>query len=302
MVASKMHANEIDINVYFVQKLLEAQFPQWSELPIDLASSTGTDHVIYRLGKEMAIRLPRIASAALQIDKEYQWLPRLAPYLPLAIPVPLCKGMPTEGYPWPWYIYQWLAGQNATVEQISDLHQAAIDLGHFVAALQQINPTDGPLSERGHPLAACDYDTLLALNSLHGIIDVNAATEAWKAALHAPEWNRPPVWVHGDLHPGNLLVDRSRLSAVIDFGLTGVGDPACDMIVAWTVLSAKTRDTFRAVVQADDATWARGRGWALTFGLVALPYYQHTNPVLARIAQHTIDEVLSEYTTYKISN
>jgi len=291
---NKMHADEIAINGMLVQKLIETQFSHWSHLPIIPINSSGTDNAIYRLGQELAIRLPRTASAALQIDKEYQWLPQFAPHLPLAIPVPLGKGLSTEDFPWPWLIYRWLEGKDATVVHITDLEQAAIDLGHFVLALQKINPAGGPFSRRGKPLATCDHETRRALQSLHGLIDVDAATRAWENALNVPVWHGLPVWTHGDLHAGNLLVDGDKLTAVIDFGMAGIGDPACDMMVAWTFLSANTRDIFRKVVNPDDATWARGRGWALTFGLVALPYYQHTNPVLAGIARRAIEAVLAD--------
>lgn len=294
MSTHKMHIDEINIDKDLVRRLINAQFPQWSALSIEPVKSAGTDNAIYRLGKDMAVRLPRIASAALQIDKEYTWLPRLASQLPLAIPVPLGKGMPAEGYPCSWAIYRWLDGENATIECIADLRKVAIDLGHFVAALQQIDPTAGPPSNRGRPLAECDHETRVALESLRNVIDVNAVTATWESALAVPDWDRPPIWVHGDLHAGNVLIKQGQLSAVIDFGMAGIGDPACDMMVAWTLLSAQTRGFFRAAVQADDATWARGRGWALTFGLVALPYYQHTNPVLARIARYAIDEVLAD--------
>jgi aminoglycoside phosphotransferase (APT) family kinase protein len=294
MSTHKMHTDEIDIDRDLVRRLVNAQFPQWSSLSIEPVKSAGTDNAIYRLGKTMAVRLPRIASAALSIDKEYSWLPRFAPKLPLAIPVPLCRGMPAEGYPYSWAIYRWLDGDNATVECIADLSQAARDLGQFIGALHQVDPTGGPLSRRGQPLSTCDDETRAALNSLRDIIDVHAATAIWESALATPGWNRLSVWVHGDLHAGNVLVNQGKLSAVIDFGMAGIGDPACDMMVAWTLLTAQTRDIFRAVVQVDDATWNRGRGWALTFGLVALPYYQHTNPVLARIARYAIDEVLAD--------
>lgn len=263
-------------------------------LPIEPVDSAGTDNVIYRLGENMVVRLPRIASAAAQVDKEHQWLLKLAPHLTINIPVPLGKGMPNEKFPWSWVVYQWLEGNDAIVEPITDLKQTAVQLAHFITALQKIDPSNSPISQRGHPLAVNDQETRAALNSLHGIINVDAATRAWEVALNAPEWNCPPVWIHGDLHPGNLLVKQGRLSAIIDFGITGIGDPACDMMVAWTLLSAKTRNIFRASVQVDDATWARGRGWALTFGLVALPYYQKTNPVLADIARRTINEVLAD--------
>ncbi len=296
MAAQKMHADEIDITIHLVQRLIDDQFPQWSNLPVTPVVSSGTDNALYRLGKEMVIRLPRIAYAAPHIDKEYEWLPQLASYLPIRIPISLGKGMPTDDFPWAWAIYRWLTGENATKAHISDFRQAATDIGNFVATLQKIDPHGAPSSSRDQPLATRDQEVRTALNSLHGIIDVHAATAVWEETLHAPEWNRPPVWNHGDLHPGNLLIEGGKLSAVIDFGIAGIGDPSCDMMVAWTFLSAETRDLFREIVQVDDATWARGRGWALAFGLIALPYYINTNPVLAGIARRTIDEVLNDHT------
>jgi aminoglycoside phosphotransferase (APT) family kinase protein len=248
----------------------------------------------------MAVRLPRIHWATEQVNKEHRWLPTLAPLLPLAIPVPLAKGTPGEGYPWHWSIYRWLDGENATIERIADPRQAATELAHFIAALQRIDPTGGPPpgphnSSRGVPLATRDSHTRTAIEALQGIIDADAATAAWEAALQAPVWPGPPVWIHGDLQSGNLLAVEGRLSAVIDFGCLGVGDPACDLIVAWNLLSAETREVFRAALAVDDATWARGRGWALSVGLIALPYYQSTNPVLAGISRYAIDEALADH-------
>ena len=264
------------------------------------SDSAGTDNAIYRLGDDMAVRLPRIHWATGQVEKEHEWLPRLAPLLPLAIPVPLAKGMPGEGYPWHWSVYRWLEGENATIERIADPRQAATDLAQFIAALQRIDPTGGPPpgahnSFRGVPLAMRDAPTRAAIAALRGTLDTDAVTAAWEAALRAPAWRGPPVWIHGDLQSGNLLAQRGRLSAVIDFGCLGVGDPACDLMVAWTLFSAETRDVFRAALPVDDATWARGRGWALSVGLIALPYYQNTNPVLAGIARRAIDEVLADH-------
>jgi aminoglycoside phosphotransferase (APT) family kinase protein len=299
MSAGKMHADEVDVDVSLVGRLLAVQFPQWADLPIEPVHSAGTDNAIYRLGSEMAVRLPRIEGATGQVDKEQQWLPRLAPHLPLAIPVPLAKGRPGEGYPWQWSVYQWLEGETATNEGLADLGQAARDLAHFVAALHGIDPTSGPApgahnSFRGVPLSTRDAETRAAIAELSGMLDTGAVTAAWETALQTPAWHGPPVWIHGDLAPLNLLVQRGRLSAVIDFGCLGVGDPACDLIVAWNLLSAQTRDVFRAALSVDDATWARGRGWALSVGLIALPYYQSSNPVLADIARRTIAEVLAD--------
>ncbi|MGH2594427.1 MAG: aminoglycoside phosphotransferase family protein [Actinomycetota bacterium] len=273
MGAGKMHADEAEIDGSLVGRLLAAQFPQWADLPIEPVRSDGTDNAIYRLGHDMAVRLPRIRSATGQVEKEQRWLPRFAPLLPLAIPVPLGMGIPAEGYPWRWSVYPWLEGENATIDRLVDPCQAATALGRFVATLRGIDPTGGPPpgtdnSFRGVPLAVRDADTRAAIASLDGILDTHAVMTAWEEALHVPAWDGPPVWVHGDLSPGNLLALRGRLSAVIDFGCLGVSDPACDVMVAWNLFSAETREPFRAALPVDDATWARGRGWALSCALI----------------------------------
>ncbi len=247
----------------------------------------------------MAVRLPRIHWATGQVDKEHRWLPKLAPHLPLAIPVPLAMGTPGEGYPWHWSVYRWLAGENAVIGRIADPRQAATDLARFVAALQRLDPTGGPLAVdhnlRGVPLAMRDTGVREAVASLHGILDTGAVTAAWEAALHAPEWHRAPVWFHGDLLPGNVLVERGRLSAIIDFGGLGVGDPACDLMIAWGLFSGESRAVFRAALAVDDATWARGRGHALSQALIFIPYYLDTNPVGVGHARRTIAEVLADH-------
>lgn len=305
MPAGKMHIDEVDTDVSLVRRLLAAQFPQWADLSIERVQSAGTDNAIYRLGDDMAVRLPRIQWATAQADKEHRWLPKLAPHLPLAIPIPLAKGAPGEGYPWYWSVHRWLEGENATIERIADLRQAAADLAQFVAALQRIDPSGGPPPGRhnfgrGEPLAMRDAGTRAAIETLRGMgmlddAGVAAVTAAWEAALQAPAWQGPPVWVHGDLQSGNLLAVQGRLTAVIDWGCLGVGDPASDVMAAWLFLSAETRDVFRTALQVDDATCARGRGWALSVGLIALPYYHSTNPVLAGIGQRAIDEVLADH-------
>lgn len=299
MPTGKMHADEVDTDISLVGRLLAAQFPHWADLPIEPVRSAGTDNAIYRLGDDMAVRLPRIHWATGQPDKEHQWLPKLAPLLPLAIPVPLAKGTPAEGYPWHWSVCRWLEGETATLERITDLRQAATDLAQFVAALQRVDPTDGPRAGdhnlRGVPLALRDRPTRAAIAALHGVIDADAVTTAWEAALQAPEWDRAPVWFHGDLLPGNLLVEGGRLSAVIDFGGLGVGDPACDLMIAWGLFSGESRDVFRSAVAVDDATWARGRGHALSQALIFIPYYSDTNPVGVGIARRAIQEVLADH-------
>ncbi|SQD97307.1 MULTISPECIES: aminoglycoside phosphotransferase family protein [unclassified Parafrankia] len=295
----KMHASEVVVDTSLVGRLIAAQFPEWAGLPLEPVRSAGTDNAIYRLGVDLAVRLPRIPAAAGQVDKEHRWLPQLAPLLPLDIPVPLGTGTPGEGYPWPWSVHRWLEGEDLLAEPAVDLHRMAIELGNFVAALQQVDPTGGPPPGthnffRGAPLARRDAATRAAIHSLRATLDTAAATAAWDTAVHAPRWQGTPVWIHGDLLPGNLLTRGGRLHAVIDFGGLGVGDPACDVMAAWTLLSTESREAFRSTIGADDATWARGRGWALSFGLIALPYYQDSNPTLAHIARHTIDEAITD--------
>jgi aminoglycoside phosphotransferase (APT) family kinase protein len=294
MAARKMHADEVDTDASLVGRLLAAQFPQWADLPVEPVESAGTDHAIYRLGEDMSVRLPRIRWATAQADKEGQWLPRLAPLLPLAVPTQLAKGTPAEDYPWEWSIYRWLDGENATLAVLPDLRPLATELAGFVLALQKIDPADGPSTYRGRPLAIHDAPVRNALIALDGVIDTDAATAAWESALEAPAWDGPPIWVHGDLMSGNLLTTDGRLTAVIDFGCLGVGDPACDVIAAWNLFTAESRDVFRTELGVDDGTWARGRGWALGIALVALPYYLETSPVIVRSSLRTISEVLAD--------
>jgi aminoglycoside phosphotransferase (APT) family kinase protein len=292
-----MHTDEVETDAALVRRLLAAQFPDWAELPIEVILSGGTDNSIYRLGDDMAVRLPRIHWATDQVHKEQQWLPRLGPFLPLDVPVPLAMGEPGEGYPWHWSVYRWLEGETASLRRVSDPGQTALALAQFVAALRRIDTAGGPPPGghnffRGVPLQERDARTRAALGALHGIIDVEAATAEWETALMAPAWQDSPVWIHGDLQEGNLLAVDGRLRAVIDFGGLGVGDPACDLIVAWNLLPAESREVFRAELRVDDASWARGRGWALSVALIGLPYYMDTNPDFVGHARHTIDEVL----------
>ena len=293
MNTQKMHIDEVDIDNALVSKLITRQFPEFSDLPINHINSHGTDNVIFRLGEDMAIRLPRIKEAADNIEKEYKWLPKLAPLLPLQIPIPLKKGTADENYPYPWYIYRWLKGNSATNEKIN-LVQAAKDLGEFIYALKKVDAKTAPPSRRGLPLSSCDKETREAIILLKNTFNIDQIKNAWQQALAVPLYKGDPVWIHGDLLPSNMLVENGKLTAILDFGISGTGDPACDMMVAWTFLNAQTRHIFRQKVQADDNTWARAKGWALTFGLVALPYYKKTNPELAAIAKRTIDEVLMD--------
>jgi aminoglycoside phosphotransferase (APT) family kinase protein len=295
-----MHAGELDIDEDIVRRLLTSQFPQWADNPIERVNSAGTDNAIFRLGDRMAVRLPRIKKAAALIDKECQWLPVLAPQLPLPIPVPIARGTPDERFPLVWSVCSWLEGENANLQPFADPIHAATTLARFIAALQHADAAGGPPpgthnSYRGGPLMKRDADVRAAIASLDGAFDTGPVTAAWEAACRAPAWDGPPVWIHGDLQSGNLLVADGRLSAVIDFGCLGTGDPAGDVMAGWTLFTGDAREAFRRALGPDDGTWARGRGWALCFGLVAYPYYRRTNLVLAEIARHTIGEVLADH-------
>jgi aminoglycoside phosphotransferase (APT) family kinase protein len=224
---AKMHPDEVNISIRLVRQLLAAQFPQWAGLPIEPVIPLGTDNAIYRLGTEMVVRLPRRERPSQTLEKERLWLPRLAPHLPFAIPIPRAHGTPAEGYPFPWSVYGWLKGGHATINSVTDLNQLATDLARFVTSLQRIDTTGGPSPGphnffRGAPLATRDEVPRAAIGSLGKTIDGDVVTAAWDAALRAPEWKGPPTWVHGDLDSRNLLVDRGRLCAVIDFGGSGL--------------------------------------------------------------------------------
>jgi aminoglycoside phosphotransferase (APT) family kinase protein len=295
----RMHADEVETDVRLVGRLVAAQFPDWTTLEILSVPDGGTDNTLYRLGDDMVVRLPRHAPTTARLKKEAHWLTRLAPSLPLAIPLPLASGAPGEGYPFEWAIYRWLEGEAATPDRIADPVLAARDLAAFLRALQALDASGGPApgahnAGRGVPLVQRDAETRAAIVALGDRVDARAVTKAWDAALEAPDWERRPVWVHGDLDPRNLLAARGRLSAVIDFGCLGVGDPACDVAAAWKLFGGEAREVFRDELSVDDGTWERARGWVLSQALHALPYYTlKTNPVLVREAQRWLAEVMA---------
>jgi aminoglycoside phosphotransferase (APT) family kinase protein len=299
LATDNTHDDRVDIDAALVGLLVAEQFPQWADLPIRPVEFGGWDNRTFHLGSDKTVRLPSAARYAEQVDKEHRWLPKLAPHLPLPIPIPLTKSAPAHGYPWGWSVYRWLEGETAIVGRIADLRQLAIALAWFLAALQRIDPAGGPLPGRhnfyrGGPLTVYDAETRQALAALEGAIDTEAASAVWKAALDAT-WHGSPVWFHGDVATGNLLVKEGRLSAVIDFGTSGVGDPACDLAISWTLFRGKSRKAFREALGPDDATWARGRGWTLWKALITLAGHVDTNPLQASVAQRVIDEVINDH-------
>ncbi len=294
-----MHPDEIETDIALVRRLLAGQLPQWADLPIAAVGSYGTDHDIYHLGDHLAVRLPRIRWATQQAAKEAEWLPRLAPHLPLGVPVPVAMAGPAEGYPFDWSVYEWLPGEDAS-SGIADLSQAAADLAAFVRALRRVETAGAPRRPphaRGGPLPEADEHVRRSIAELGDRIDGAASLRSWQESLDAPAWDGPEVWVHGDLLPGNLLVVDGRLSAVIDFGGLNVGDPACDLQPAWNVFAGGSRERFRAELDVDEAMWLRGRGWALSQAVVALPYYWNTNPGIVRQASRALANVLAADST-----
>ena len=299
LTTGKMQDEEVDIDAALVSRLVAAQFPQWAGLPIGPVEVGGWDNRTFHLGADKTVRLPSAARYAEQVEKEHRWLPKLAPHLPLPIPVPLAKGAPAFGYPWQWSVYRWLEGETAIIWRIADLRRFATALAGFLTALQRIDPAGGPPPGehnfyRGGPLTVYDAETRQAIAALEGRIDAEAASAAWEAALDAT-WLGPPVWFHGDVAAGNLLVEGGRLSAVIDFGTSGVGDPACDLAISWILLDVESRNAFRAALELDDATWARGRGWTLWKALITLAGHIDTNPPEAGEARRVIDTVLNDH-------
>jgi aminoglycoside phosphotransferase (APT) family kinase protein len=288
----KLHDGEVEIDARLVGRLVDDQFPRLAGLPVTEVQSTGTVNAIYRLGDHLYVRLPRVREWADGLDREWHWLPRLSPRLSLRVPEPVAKGRPTSSYPFAWAIYRWIDGQPYADALVDDQREAARDLARFVAELRRIDPDGAPRSGR-RPLGELDAGTRAAITSAGGVIDSDAAIAAWERALEAPVWDGWPVWIHSDLLRPNLLVHGGRLSAVIDFGAVGVGDPATDVIAAWSVFGPAGRETFRSALGVDDGTWERARGIALHQAALIIPYYAETNRGFVALARRTVEEVLA---------
>lgn len=255
------------ITTELVSRLVATQFPRWAHLPVAPVELDGPDNTTFRLGEELSVRLPSADDYVPQVEKEHRWLPFLAPHLPLPIPEPVARGAPAAGFPRPWSVYRWRPGQAATADRVRDEARLAADLAGFLSALHRVDPTGGPAAGahsffRGGPLALLDADTRQAIAALATELDADAATAVWEEAL-ATAWKRPAVWVHGDVANSNLLVMDGRLCAVLDFGCSALGDPACDLAIAWTFFTGESRRAFRDGLALDAGSWARGRAWAL---------------------------------------
>lgn len=262
------------IDVVLVQQLIATQFPQWKHLPIKQVLPGGWDNRTFLLGDCMSVRLPSAADYIAQVEKEHTWLPTLAPNLSMLIPKPIAKGTPASNYPWPWSVYAWLEGEPAHADLIGNQEEFARSVARFLVELHQIDTAEAPEPGlhnfyRGGALSVYDGETRASLELLTGRIDTASALEIWETAVGST-WSGPSVWVHGDMACDNLLVKEGKLHAIIDFGCSAVGDPACDLVIAWTLLDEQSRRVFRSEIALDDATWARGRGWALWKALITM--------------------------------
>jgi aminoglycoside phosphotransferase (APT) family kinase protein len=294
-----MHDDETPTDAALVRRLVAAQFPRRAGLAIEPVISDGTDNAMYRLGDDLAVRLPRRPGAVQPMDKEHAWLPRLAPRLPLPVPLPVARGEPGEGFPWPWAICRWLEGETPTPARMTDPVRTAQDLAAFIRALRGVDASDGPRPGghnfgRGAPLAGWQATIRERLSWLADLDDIGAVAAAWEADSGAPAWDGSPTWIHGDLSEGNLLVKDGRLSGVIDWSCLGAGDPACELQVAWSLFEPEARAAFREAVAVDEATWVRGRAWGLGMGVLNLSYYRTRSPALAVKARRAIDAVLAD--------
>jgi aminoglycoside phosphotransferase (APT) family kinase protein len=287
------------IDASLARRLVDSQFPQWSDLPIAEVEVDGWDNRTFRLGSELTVRLPSGDWYAQQVAKEQRWLPVLAPRLPLPIPAPVARGEPDSGFPYPWSVYRWLDGELASKARIADLTGFATTLAGFLSALGRIDATGGPEPGqhnffRGGPLSTYADETHEAIDALGAEVPRDRVERVWEDAM-ATSWDRDPVWFHGDVATGNLLVRDERLAAVLDFGSSGVGDPACDVVIAWTFLSGASRDRFRADLGVDAATWSRGRGWGLWKALISLVGHLENDSPDAALARRDIEQILADH-------
>lgn len=298
--------NKLIIDKALALYLIDKQFPQWSHLSIEPVKNSGWDNRTFHLGTEMLIRMPSAAEYAGQAKKEQIWLPKLASHLPLPIPTPIALGKPEEAYPWTWSINLWLPGNPAVTSKIDDLSQFAVQLAEFLKSLQSIDATNGPLAGpqsfyRGGDIAVYDAETRQAIELLKNDIDVPLAIEIWETAL-STKWQDEPVWVHGDISVGNLLVSNGQLSAVIDFGQLAVGDPACDLAIAWVFFEEKSREALFQTLQLDKATVARGRAWALWKALILVSGIATSSNTDKQAWLGIISEVMKDHRQEKSKN
>ncbi len=291
---------QVVISAALAEKLIAEQFPQWAKLPIKPVEVDGHDNRTFRLGQEMLIRMPSDDEYALKVPKEQEWLPKLMPHISLPIPAPIAMGQPSKQYPWHWSVYRWLPGKSANMLPESELNLPAIakQLAQFLCELHRGNTENGLLPGlhnfwRGDHPSVYEADTRYALTQLVGIVNTQGALAVWEKALSS-RWGQKPVWVHGDLASGNILIQDGKVAGIIDFGGMGVGDPACDLVIAWTLLKGESRAIFKEHLALDQDTWGRARGWALWKALFELELMRDRASPEALRPLRIIGDVLAE--------
>lgn len=291
-----LHDSEFPIDDALVAGLVFSQMPAWSDLQLRRVETTGTVNVLYRLGDDLVVRLPRTAEYSGGPQREASLLPRFADRLPLEIPVFHALGTPTDRYPSHWSVLGWIEGSDADLKILTDPLAAAEALGECVVAIRR-TPTEGVdpgRNDRGLGLPAVDTDARRWIERLPVDIDPSAVAGTWEACVSAPQWSGPPTWFHGDLRQANLLARAGRLAAVIDWEGCSVGDPSCDLLAGWWVFDAEAREVFRSTTRATEDEWLRGKGWALLMAVAAIPYYAGSNPRFAAQARHALSEILAD--------
>jgi aminoglycoside phosphotransferase (APT) family kinase protein len=293
MAIENVPAAEVRIDEALIRALLHAQHPDLADRPLRIVAE-GWDNVLARLGDDLVVRLPRRALAAGLIEHEQRWLPALAARLPLPVPVPVRTGVAGAGFPWSWSVCRWFEGANAAIAPPADPARAVASLVAFLAALHRCAPFDAPANAfRGVPLAARDTNVRRYLAAAGPVIDQAAARRCWDAACALPPYDGPSLWVHGDLHPGNIVVRGGAIAAIVDFGDVTAGDPAVDHAVAWMLFAPAERARFRAALGVDDVAWRRAAGNALAHGLACLAGSADAAPIAA-VGRRTLDAVLGD--------
>ena len=296
---SRLHEDQVDIDTTTVHRLLAEQLPDLAGLPLRQVASGGTDNAVFRLGDDLAVRMPLRADGVGGLLKEIRWLPVVAPHLSLDVPEVVAAGAPSGDYPLPWAVVRWLSGEDAMSGRIDSIRELTHAIADFVAELRAIDMTGAPApgSEgfgRGGPLVGRDEEFRTALARCDGLLDVDRVRDVWDDALAAPEWDGPAVWLHADLIPANVLVRNGKVAGILDFGTMAPGDPAYDVTPAWHLLDRDSRAVFRAALDVDEAMWRRARGLVVSGGVIALPYYLHTNPTMVATARRGIGAVLAD--------
>lgn len=287
------------INVELAIRLINEQFPEWANLDVRPVKNGGNDNRTFHLGDNMSLRLPSSEHYVPQVEKEQEWLPKLARKLSLPISTPIAKGNPSKAYPFPWSVNMWLQGETLAHDNINNINQFARDLGSFLKEFQAIDASGGPLAGkhnfyRGGNIAIYDKETRDAIEQNKDILNSSFLKEIWELALDS-KWTETPVWVHGDIAPGNILVKDGELCAVIDFGMVGVGDPSCDATMAWTFFDNTSRKVFKNTLNMDDDTWNRARGWALWKALITYNANRKSNKAIAEEAYKIIKIIEQDY-------